>query len=126
MAKRSRLTQRDKRKLAIEMGVEVQQRDSSYQRKAGGGYNLDKFQLTENQQKIEDSIYQYDATVVQGSAGVGKTSVAIRTALKLLKEHLATSVQALGLLGIQIVQLILGHLADPIAVVKTLFPNYAS
>jgi phosphate starvation-inducible PhoH-like protein len=87
MAKRSRLTQRDKRKLAIEMGVEVQQRDSSYQRKAGGGYNLDKFQLTENQQKIEDSIYQYDATVVQGSAGVGKTSVAIRTALKLLKEN---------------------------------------
>ena len=88
MAKRNNLTQREKRRLALEMGVEVQQRDSNYQKKTGGGtYNLNKFQLTANQQKIEDSIYEFDATIVQGSAGVGKTSVAIRTALKLLKEN---------------------------------------
>ena len=86
--KRSRLTQREKRKLALELNVEAQERSSTYQRKTGGGnYNLDKFQLSENQQKIEDSIYENDATVVQGSAGVGKTSVAIRTALKLLKAN---------------------------------------
>lgn len=84
-----KLTRREQRKL-----LELQQREqvvipqeSTYQRKSGGNYKLNEFQLTENQQKIETSIYGVDATIVQGSAGVGKTSVAVRTALKLLKEN---------------------------------------
>ena len=87
MAKRETLTRRQIRQRAFEQSnVVVERVPSGYKNKTNtSSYNLEKFQLTENQQKIEDSIYEFDATVVQGSAGVGKTSVAIRTALKLLK-----------------------------------------
>lgn len=91
MSKRPRLTQRDKRKLALAVqsvdDFNINSTPSKYQVKNGSNYKLDTFQLTENQQKIEDSIYGCVATVVQGTAGVGKTSVAVRTALKLLKEN---------------------------------------
>lgn len=86
MGKRNQLTHREKKQLEY---AAKKQADiithSSYQGKQGSNYNLDKFQLTENQLLIEDSIYENVATIVQGSSGVGKTTVAVRTALQLLK-----------------------------------------
>lgn len=88
MAKRERMTQRDKRKLAnVSINQNFNETVTTYQNKNGGKYNLHKYSLSERQLEVEKSIYDFDATIVQGAAGVGKTSIAVRTALRMLKEN---------------------------------------
>lgn len=61
--------------------------ESSYQAKKGSQYSLNKFKLDGKHKEIAESMYNVEATVVQGVSGVGKTTVVVQTALKMLGEN---------------------------------------
>lgn len=61
--------------------------ESSYQAKKGTQYSLNKFKLEGKHKEIAESMYNSEATVIQGVSGVGKTTVAVQTALKMLGEN---------------------------------------
>lgn len=60
---------------------------SSYQKKNGSSYSLNKFKLEGKHKEVAQSMYNYSATLVQGVSGVGKTTTVVQTALKMLEEN---------------------------------------
>ena len=66
---------------------ESKRNESSYQAKKGSQYSLNKFKLEGKHKEISESMYNMEATIIQGVSGVGKTTVVVQTALKMLGEN---------------------------------------